>query len=98
MRHRRVVMSGSDEQDSESEQLTPSEETLEKALRRAVANVFRTGALDELTVRRMRAAAERALGLHEGFFKGHARWKVRSGQVIKDEVVCYLLLFFGGEE
>ncbi|GIJ87524.1 hypothetical protein Asppvi_006432 [Aspergillus pseudoviridinutans] len=75
--------------DSDSNQLAtskPSDEALEKALRDAVAKIYQSGKLEELTVKRVRLAAERALGLEEGFFKGDSAWKSKSDQTIKDEV------------
>lgn len=87
----RYAVSDSDE-DSDSNQSAaaskPSDEALEKALRDAVAKIYRSGKMEELTVKRVRLAAERALGLEEGFFKGDSAWKSKSDQVIKDEVVC----------
>lgn len=66
----------------------PSDDDLERALRETVANIFKTGKTDELTVKRVRSAAENSLKVEEGFFKSNADWKARSDQVIKDEVVC----------
>lgn len=77
--------------DSESDALSsanlPDDKTLEKALRNAVATIYRSGKMEELTVRRVRSAAEKALDLEEGFFKGYEAWKSRSDKIIKDEVV-----------
>ncbi|RHZ57965.1 hypothetical protein CDV55_104980 [Aspergillus turcosus] len=85
----RYAVSDSDE-DSDSNQSAaaskPSDEALEKALRDAVAKIYRSGKMEELTVKRVRLAAERALGLEEGFFKGDSAWKSKSDQAIKDEV------------
>ncbi|KAI9376264.1 hypothetical protein BJX61DRAFT_538962 [Aspergillus egyptiacus] len=64
----------------------PSDEELEKALRHVVANIYKTGNTEELTVKRVRLAAEKALQLEEGFFKTNGDWKARSDQIIKDEV------------
>ncbi|KKK25013.1 hypothetical protein P175DRAFT_0504779 [Aspergillus ochraceoroseus IBT 24754] len=64
----------------------PSDETLEKALRDAVAKIYKTGKIEELTVKRVRLAAEKSLQLEDGFYKGTGDWKARSDQVIKDEV------------
>ncbi|KAJ9363837.1 putative transcriptional regulator [Paecilomyces variotii] len=75
--------------ESESDKSTPevlSDEKLEKGLRDTVANIYKTGNLDELTVKRVRLATEKALGLDEGFFKGDARWKSKSDEIIKNEV------------
>ena len=68
----------------------PSDATLEKALRDAVGEVYRGGNRENLTVKRMRLAAEKALDLQEGFFKGDATWKVESERIIKDEAVRFL--------
>jgi len=75
---------------SDSDRLTssrPSDEQLAKALRDVVADTFKSGNSDELTVKRMRLAAEKALGIEEGFFRGDSEWKTKSDQIIKDEVV-----------
>ncbi|RLL94942.1 hypothetical protein CFD26_105305 [Aspergillus turcosus] len=85
----RYAVSDSDEDSDSNQSATPSkpsDEALEKALRDAVAKIYRSGKMEELTVKRVRLAAERALGLEEGFFKGDSAWKSKSDQVIKDEV------------
>jgi hypothetical protein len=96
MPHRYAIHDSSDEdaQSSQSEPEPengpdgiPSETRLEKALRATVANVFKSGNLEELTVKRVRLATEKALGLEEGFFKGDAAWKEKSEQIIKEEAV-----------
>lgn len=87
MPRRRIVEDSSDEEGSDSSNSIPSDDRLEKALRNTVANIFRTGKLEELTVKRVRLATETALGLEEGFFKAHEEWKTRSDQIIKDEAV-----------
>lgn len=66
----------------------PSDDKLEKGLRDAVAEVFKSGNLEELTVKRVRLATEKALGLDDGFFKGDELWKAKSDQIIKKEAVC----------
>ncbi|KAL4960794.1 putative transcriptional regulator [Aspergillus stella-maris] len=79
-----------DESDSEGaesvESPQPSDKQLERALRDAVAKIFKTGKTEELTVKRVRLAAEQALKIEEGFFKSTGDWKARSDQIIKDEV------------
>lgn len=65
----------------------PSDEVLEKSLRDEVAAIFKSGNMEELTMKRVRLAAEKKLGLEEGFFKSTGNWKPRSDQIIKDEVV-----------
>jgi len=77
--------------DSDSELLSSCEnadEVLEKGLRDAVAKIFQSGRVEELTVKRVRLATEKALGLEDGFFKGDEIWKPRSDQIIKQEAVC----------
>jgi hypothetical protein len=80
--------------DSESDTMLSSsihfDEMLEQALRQSVADIFKTGNLSELTVKRVRLATENALGLEEGFFKGDANWKAKSDRIIKKEAVCIL--------
>lgn len=87
MPRRRIIEDSSDEETNNSSNPTPSDARLEKALRNTVANIFRTGKLEELTVKRVRLATETALGLEEGFFKAHEEWKTRSDRIIKDEAV-----------
>lgn len=83
------------ESDSDSAQSLstsrPSDKQLDKALRDVVADTFKSGKTDELTVKRMRLAAEKALGIEEGFFRGDDVWKVKSDQIIKEEVVSSCL-------
>ena len=73
--------------DTESSISIPTDETLREALRLAVAEVYKSGDLGELTVKRIRAAAEQNLDLPSGFFKGDFRWKGESDRVIKEETV-----------
>ena len=68
--------------------MAPDPETLEAALRRVVRNVFDARNLEELTVKRVRRAAEVELELEEGFFKTDEAWRDRSKGVISGEVVC----------
>ncbi|KAJ5118757.1 hypothetical protein N7526_010394 [Penicillium atrosanguineum] len=64
----------------------PSDEMLEKGLRDEVAGIYASGNMENLTVKRVRLAAEKKLGITEGFFKTTNDWKTRSEQIIKDEV------------
>lgn len=75
------------ESDLSSPAEAPSEETLTTGLRDAVAKIFQTGKEEELTVKRVRLAAEKALELEHGFFRNDEKWKAKSDQVIRDEVV-----------
>lgn len=82
--------------DSESESepdvsTAPSDKQLEKGLRDEVAGIFKSGNMEELTVKRVRLATEKQLGLAEGYFKTTGDWKARSEQIIKAEVVRDLL-------
>ncbi|KAJ5425933.1 hypothetical protein N7465_001003 [Penicillium sp. CMV-2018d] len=77
--------------DSESEAegevpSAPSDQALEKALRDQVAAIFKSGNMEELTVKRVRLAIEDTLGLTAGYFKSTGDWKARSENIIKDEV------------
>lgn len=90
MRRRISFFLSDSEGQSEPEQAArsvPSDDVIETTLRRMVFDVWSTEKFEELTVRRIRGKAEKALGLDEGFFKGDERWKVKSDQIIKDEVV-----------
>ncbi|OAX84536.1 hypothetical protein ACJ72_01081, partial [Emergomyces africanus] len=75
--------------DSDSDSLSstgiPSDTVLEKGLRDTVAGIFKKGNLEELTVKRVRSATEKALGIEEGFYKNDEIWKARSDQIIKQE-------------
>jgi hypothetical protein len=76
------------ESDAESEAPSaPSDKVLEKGLRDQVAAIFKSGNMEELTVKRVRLAAEATLGLTEGYFKSTGDWKARSEAIIKSEVV-----------
>jgi hypothetical protein len=90
---RRVVLDSDSEPELELSDVPdvpsqPSDKQLEKALRDAVAKIYKTGKMEELTVKRVRLAAEKVLQLEEGYFKANGEWKARSEQIIKDEVVC----------
>ncbi|EEH48159.2 uncharacterized protein PADG_04243 [Paracoccidioides brasiliensis Pb18] len=75
--------------ESESESLSstgiPSENILEMGLRDTVAGIFKKGNMEDLTVKRVRIAAEKALDLEEGFYKNDAVWKAKSDWIIKQE-------------
>lgn len=84
--------------DSESDQplvaSRPSDTTLTQALRDVVAGIFKSGKVEELTVKRVRLAAEKKLGIEEGFFKDDGDWKKRSDQIIKEEAVSGMSVVF----
>ena len=64
-----------------------SDVELEQALRHAVQSICQTGNLQNLTVKRVRKAAEKNLKLPEEFFKLHQTWKDKSKAVIEEEAV-----------
>lgn len=74
------VMSG-------SERDTPSDAQIASKLRDVVIAIHKSGKTDDLTVKRVRARAEKELGLDDGFFKRDASWKDRSQKTIVDAVV-----------
>lgn len=84
--------------DSSLSSVTPSQAALEQALRNAVQRVYKLGNMEELTVKRIRAAAEQDLDLEEDFFKTDTTWKVKSKNIIESEVVrtnrCPPLIIF----
>jgi len=57
-------------------------------LRNTVTRIYENGNLEDLTVRRVREAAEDKLGLERGWFKAHPYWKNRSKELIEQEAVC----------
>lgn len=65
----------------------PSEVVLEQALRNAVREVYRSGDLDQLTVKRIRKFVEADLDLQDDFFKNNPAWKEKSRNLIQSEVV-----------
>ena len=65
----------------------PSAAVLEQALRNAVRGVYRSGDLDNLTVKRIRKAVEADLDLPDDFFKNDPAWKEESKIIIQSEVV-----------
>lgn len=64
----------------------PSEGVLEQALRNAVRAVYRSGDLDNLTVKRIRKSVEADLDLEDDFFKNDSVWKEQSKTIIQSEV------------
>ncbi|KAA6411496.1 MAG: hypothetical protein FRX48_04776 [Lasallia pustulata] len=67
----------------------PSGATLEHALRRAVQNVYTSGDLEQLTLKRIRKAAEEDLDLQDGHFKQDTVWKEKSKAIIESEVEAH---------
>lgn len=73
--------------DSSLSSTSPSQATLEQALRHAVQRVYKLGNLEELTVKRIRTTAEEDLELKKDFFKSDQTWKDKSKTIIQSEVV-----------
>lgn len=65
----------------------PSTAVLKQALRNAVREVYRSGDLDNLTIKRIRKSVEEELDLPGDFFKGDPVWKEESKNTIQSEVV-----------
>lgn len=65
----------------------PSDDELERVLRKVVQDLYKSGNLENLTVKRVRKAAEAQLDVKEGFFRDHGTWKERSKEIIQSEVV-----------
>ncbi|GKZ73069.1 hypothetical protein AnigIFM50267_009744 [Aspergillus niger] len=86
MAPRYALSSSEPESEAESASGRPADDALEQALRDAVTKVYKSGKMEELTVKRVRLAAEKALELEEGFYKTQGDWKTRSEQIIKDQV------------
>lgn len=63
-----------------------SDGQIERVLRHTVEKTYKSDQ-EQLTVRRLRTKVEQELGLDDGFFKGSAKWNVRSKDVIQSEVV-----------
>ena len=83
-----IALTGSRMSDSSSlSGSQPSDAAIEEALRNVVRNIYRTGNLEELTVKRVRNAAEKRLDLQKDFFKDYPSWKDRSKSIIQIEVV-----------
>ena len=78
----------SDDSDaSRQDAVAPSNVGLEKALRHTVQETYKAGNLEDITIKRVRKAAEVKLDLREGFFKSHSDWNQKSKEIIQSEVV-----------
>jgi hypothetical protein len=65
----------------------PSDATISEKLLDVVLAIHRAGNPDNLTVKRVRARAEKELSLPEGFLKTDSTWKQKSQETIRDAVV-----------
>ncbi|KAI9723659.1 MAG: hypothetical protein M1812_000959 [Candelaria pacifica] len=75
----------SDSEGSDASATGLSDPILAQALRSAIKDVFKSGQLENLTVRRIRKATEEQLGLEDDFFKHDSKWSAKSKQVIEEE-------------
>ena len=73
----------------------PSDDILEEALIRAVKDMYKSEKLEDLTIKRVRKAAELDLELEEDFYKSDEKWKEKSRDVISKAVVCELTSALG---
>lgn len=64
--------------------------SIEEALRSAIATFLAADDYDSLTLKRIRIAAEKKLGVPEDFFKKHETWKSRSKDYVLEEVACFV--------
>ncbi|KAF2850229.1 hypothetical protein T440DRAFT_108924 [Plenodomus tracheiphilus IPT5] len=71
---------------SDSDGNQPSAAIISSKLRDVVIAIHKSGKTDDLTVKRVRARAEKELGLDEGFLKTDANWKQKSQEEIVDAV------------
>jgi hypothetical protein len=70
------------------EMSSPAPVAIESTIRDIISELYRTNKLEELTVKRVRIAAEQELSLDPGWFKTHEVWKDRSKKFIEEEAVC----------
>jgi hypothetical protein len=72
---------------SDTEGGLPSEATISQKLRDVVISIHKTGKDEDLTIKRIRARAEKELSLPDGFLKKDVTWKQKSQDTISDAVV-----------
>lgn len=73
--------------DSENDIAIPDDFNIEETLRAIVARLYKSGDHSELTVKRVRKAAEVELELPDDYLKDDADWKSKSKDIIGDEHV-----------
>ena len=66
---------------------SPPPIAIESIIHDIIAELYRTNKLEEITVKRVRTAAEQELSLEPGWFKSHAEWRNRSKNFIAEEAV-----------
>ena len=70
--------------DSKSSNSVPSDSAIEKTLRDTATEFYNTHPQD-LTLKRVRQAAERKLGLEDGFLKADDKWNAKSKDIVTDQ-------------
>jgi hypothetical protein len=73
--------------DSEDHVVIPADSKIEQTLRAIVTRLYKAGDHGELTLKRVRKAAEIKLELADGFLKENEDWKSKSKDIIADEHV-----------
>lgn len=73
---------------SETSRELPSDAKIEQAIRRVIVDRYKSGNLEDLTVKRVRKAVEQGLDLPEDHLKTDLKWKEKSKEIILHEVVC----------
>jgi hypothetical protein len=63
----------------------PPDAEMEQSLRHEVVKATEAGV--DFTLRQIRTASEKKLGLPEGFYKEHQSWKDKSKEIVQDEIV-----------
>ena len=66
-----------------------SDDDIQATLQRIVTDQFKSGDLETLTLKNVRAAAEEELELPKDFLKTDGKWKGRSKEVVGTEVVSF---------
>lgn len=67
----------------------PPDDELEQSLRREVVQAAKAN--NDFTLRQIREASEKSLGLPVGFYKGHESWNAKSKEIVRDQIVRLLM-------
>jgi hypothetical protein len=81
------TLSSTTDSDQLSASDSPNNSQIRAALVQQVRRVFSLRDFDNLTVKRIRLAVEKKLGLDAGFLKNHVAWKDPSKDIIEKEAV-----------
>lgn len=72
---------------SDAVRALPSDARIERQLRDVVRAAFKQQEFDDLTLKNVRAKATTTLSLPEDFLKTDKRWKEKSKEIVRSEVV-----------